>query len=191
MTTDLESMTGEYLKNKSLEDLRLLSQKMTEELITPLVSAWVVIFDELARRLEEAQQMLNEIYDRFSIGLEVRTASTLLTNLDNVIRRSNCLSSIEAHHTSIVMDDDGEEYEEQLLNWGETPEDYISTYKTVLATHDAELTAKAKAEALAEAKLKFVDAEYFFPRDLAYLSKRLDEWASEYRAKATEAGRKE
>lgn len=82
----------------------------------------------------EAKRLLNEIADRFSIGEFARSPSTILTNLDNSLRRERCLSMIEAHHTETVPDEDGlgEDAEVSLLNWGESPENYIETYKAVL-----------------------------------------------------------
>jgi hypothetical protein len=89
--------------------------------------------DQLRRRAEQAEHTLNEIADTLGIGKQVRTPTALLANIENATRRSRCLSMIEAHHTITVLDDDdGEEMEEQLLNWGEEPEQYIETYRAVV-----------------------------------------------------------
>ena len=167
MTTDLKSKTVEEFETEdSIISLGALKGLVEER-------------NELARRLEEAQPLLNKIYDSFSIGNQVRTASTLLTNLDNVIRRSRCLSSIEAHHTSTAVDDDGEEFEDSQLNWGENPDEYISTYKAVLAAIKAEAKAEALEELLYDPCLDCIDVE---------ARVHLEKKAAEYRAKA---GRKE
>lgn len=83
-------------------------------------------------RAERAEQTLGKIADTFGIGDQARSAGTILANVENSARRSRCLSLIEAHHTITVLDDDGEEMEEQLLNWGEEPEQYIETYRAVV-----------------------------------------------------------
>lgn len=82
-------------------------------------------------RAELAERTLGEVAGRLGIGEKARTASTILTNVENAARRSRCLSMIESHHTITVLDDDGEEMEEQLLNWGEEPDQYIETYRAV------------------------------------------------------------
>lgn len=80
----------------------------------------------------EAKSLLNDICCLLKIGGAARKSSVILQNIENAIRRSNCLSRIENHHTIVVLDDDNEEMEEQLLNWGESPEKYIKTYKAVI-----------------------------------------------------------
>jgi hypothetical protein len=82
---------------------------------------------------QQAIEFLNTIADIFSIGKNARDTGVILTNIQNAARRSECLSLIEVHHTITVLDDDGEEYEDSLLNWGATPEQYIRTYKAVVS----------------------------------------------------------
>lgn len=89
--------------------------------------------DEMTER--EAKDLLNKIADCSHIGGKARTASTILTNVENAARRSSCLSMIESFHT--VIDEDGNEndgvFECCALNWGEEPEQYIETYKAVIS----------------------------------------------------------
>lgn len=99
--------------------------------------------DELSEL--DAKALLSTISEKFSIGKEARTASVLLTNVDNVIRRSECLLMIEAYHIVTVEDDNGEPMDEQLLHWGEKPEHYIETYKRAL-TPNAELIGRGQNE---------------------------------------------
>ena len=80
---------------------------------------------------QQAKALLHTVADIFSIGASARTQVTILTNIKNAARRSNCLFLIEKYHTIIVADDDGEECEESRLNWGEEPEQYIATYKAM------------------------------------------------------------
>ena len=142
---------------------------------------------DLERRLEEAQRRIQGLEDFFGAHDD---EEALLKN-----------ELFEAQHQTVAQQARIEQLRDYACSCNTMHGELLFPCRvhdrpelddlSALTAHDAELTAKAKAEALAEAKLKFVDAEYFFPRDLAYLSKRLDEWASEYRAKATEAGRKE
>lgn len=80
----------------------------------------------------EAKALLNEIADKFSIGSKARTGPTILANFENTLRRERCLSMIERHHTVTVFDEDGEELRDCLLNWGENPEQYIRTYRSII-----------------------------------------------------------
>ncbi|WP_069351810.1 hypothetical protein [Burkholderia cenocepacia] len=77
---------------------------------------------------------LARIYDVFGIGEKERTIGTLLMNIHNVKRRSDCLSGIEQLFTYEVPDDDepGEMREECNLNWGEDRAEYVETFKEVL-----------------------------------------------------------
>lgn len=80
----------------------------------------------------EAKALLNEICAGHSIGGRARTASTILENIRNSLRRSSCLGMIEAYVNETVTDDDGSEHVESKLNWGESPEQYIETFKSAI-----------------------------------------------------------
>jgi hypothetical protein len=93
-------------------------------------------------RAEQAERTIKEVADALGIGEQARTPAVILANIENATRRSRCLSLIEAHHTITVLDDDGEEMPDQLLNWGEDPEQYIETYRAML-TPNADVTGLA------------------------------------------------
>ncbi len=61
-------------------------------------------------------------------------------NIENSLRRANCLSAIERHFTFEVEDEEyeGEMMEQCPLNWGQEPEAYIETFKSVLNSVRAE-----------------------------------------------------
>ena len=80
----------------------------------------------------EARQLLSDIADRLSIGQAVRRPDVILCIIDNVVRREACLSKIEDFHTQMEVDESGNEIESFLLRWGETPDQYIETYKAML-----------------------------------------------------------
>ena len=80
----------------------------------------------------DAKDLLNSICDKIGIGGKARTNATILTNVGNALRRSHCLSSIESHLVMVEVGDDGEEFEESMLNWGESPEKYIETFKEAI-----------------------------------------------------------
>lgn len=92
-------------------------------------------------RAEQAENLVSEVASRLGIGTEARKPEVILSNLKQVVRRSACLSQIENYHTIKIEDDDGEEIEEQLLIWGDTPEDYIKAYKVVVPRPDASAPA--------------------------------------------------
>lgn len=89
--------------------------------------------DDWKTRVEKAERLLKDIGDALGIGEYARTPDTILFNVKNAVRRSRCLSLIEEHHTILVKDDDGDDMPEQLLSWGEDPEKYIETYRSVVA----------------------------------------------------------
>jgi hypothetical protein len=85
-------------------------------------------------------QMLNDglranidaIADVFGIGSAARSAGIILANVRNANRRSDCLSAIEREFfTRTGADEDGEQAEECLLNWGADPEEYVEQYRKV------------------------------------------------------------
>lgn len=76
--------------------------------------------------------LVEEICELFNIGEFSRDKTTILTNIKNARRRSRCLSEIENYFTTTEIED-GEEFENCLLNWGEEPEKYIETFKQALS----------------------------------------------------------
>ena len=86
---------------------------------------------KLERQLAERNKLVESICDIFGAGTLVST-DAILTNIQNARRRSECLSRIESYHSTMELDDDGEEYKTSLLNWGESPEQYLDTYKSVI-----------------------------------------------------------
>jgi len=102
----------------------------------------------------EVKAILNEIC--VGMGGSARTASVILTCVRNASRRSGCLSRIENYHSILVDDEDGgEQSEEWLLNWGEDPDKYIETYKSVIAHNP--LTERVKV--LEDAIKGFIDMD--------------------------------
>lgn len=103
--------------------------------------------DEIERLTVEVaafKEQLAAIADVFHIGGEARTLDVIMTNIDNVCRRSDCLSSIEhSFFTELTPSDDEEEpYEECSLNWGATPEEYVEQFRQALREHEARLLEK-------------------------------------------------
>lgn len=104
---------------------------------------------------EQAAIILNKIADAFGIGSEARKEhGVILTCLENTIRRANCLSAIEREFfTRCAVDEDGNDYEERLLNWGSTPEQYVEQYREITKHHFPAPTLESE---LAEALRVFV-----------------------------------
>jgi len=98
----------------------------------------------------EAKSLLNAIATLFSIGCAARTGGILLHNTQNLIRRSECLSRIESHLTTVEVDD-GEEYEDCPLNWGDGPDEYLLKFKKVI-----------DANALGQIKMGMVGKRYIW-----------------------------
>ena len=76
----------------------------------------------LRQQVETLEKERDAIADIFSIGSKARSHNVIMTNLGNAKRRSDCLSLIETY----LSDEDGD----SKLNWGESPEKYIETFKT-------------------------------------------------------------
>jgi hypothetical protein len=106
-------------------------------------------FDEFARAALESfaaslpvaakmpdDDALAAVCDHFMIGAQARSKSTILANVDNVIRRSRCLSAIEREFFTIeVPDEDGDEddtFESCSLPWGADPSEYVEQFRTAL-----------------------------------------------------------
>ena len=79
----------------------------------------------------DAKALLNDVCAELGIGGKARTQSIIMTNIKNASRRSDCLSKIENLYVEGGLDEDGEYIENQQLNWGEEPENYIETYKKI------------------------------------------------------------
>lgn len=79
----------------------------------------------------EAKVLLNAISELFGIGSHARTGGVILGNTENAVRRARCLSRIESHMTTTEVDD-GEEYEDCPLNWGDGPDEYFEKFKKVI-----------------------------------------------------------
>lgn len=83
---------------------------------------------------DDGPQILKAVYEEFGIGRHTQNKQTVLENVRNAVRRSWCLTKIESFLSrTITIEEDGEEFEEEesLLNWGESPEEYIKTFKAV------------------------------------------------------------
>lgn len=86
-------------------------------------------------------EFIKEICKIFSIGNDADDTTTILTNIGNASRRSNCLSEIENYFT--IPGEDGEE--NCLLNWGENPKKYIETFKKLLNQSPPEVASISRA----------------------------------------------
>ena len=82
---------------------------------------------------DELRSLLTEICETIGIGKLARNRSTIMTNIENSLRRSNCLSRIENVHTETLEDEDtGEPFEQSVLNWGHEPDQYEAKYREVV-----------------------------------------------------------
>lgn len=82
---------------------------------------------------------LSPAYDAFMIGMGVRTPQTLLANIENAKRRSDCLSAIEREFFTWLVEDEeeGGEIERCPLSWGAEPDAYVEQFRAALATRAA------------------------------------------------------
>lgn len=98
---------------------------------------------QAAPSLQAAGDDLDRVYAAFGIGEQARTIGVLLENISNTIRRAKCLGAIEREFFMVPGEPDEDcpldrPYEECLLKWGATPEQYVEQFRAALA---------AKAEA--------------------------------------------
>lgn len=91
---------------------------------------------------------LEGIYDIFHVGSNARSINTLRVNCENAARRSSCLGRIENTMTQTLISDEpesyGEKYDESLLNWGESPDDYEKRFQSIWEPRE-ELFSKIKS----------------------------------------------
>ncbi|WP_063814347.1 hypothetical protein [Burkholderia cepacia] len=82
----------------------------------------------------DARADLARVYAAFGIGEKARTINTLLVNIGNATRRSDCLWGIEKLFRYEAPADDcpGEMIDECDLNWGQSPAEYVEAFKAAL-----------------------------------------------------------
>lgn len=71
----------------------------------------------------ELRSLLHNICDTLGIGNDARTRGTILTNIENSTRRSQCLGRVEKFHNSD---------EDMPLNWGHCPDEYEKSYNRLM-----------------------------------------------------------
>lgn len=85
----------------------------------------------------DAAETLALVCDALGIGELARSRSTILMNVENARRRSDCLWKIEHEFFMVSEPDedepDGPPFETCLLNWGDDPEQYVKKFGEVLA----------------------------------------------------------
>jgi len=86
---------------------------------------------ERANELKVAEATLERAYEIIGVGADARKPSILLTNIENAVRRTACLSRIESIMTTLRIED-GEEVEECPMNWGARPDEYAEQFKAAL-----------------------------------------------------------
>ncbi len=80
---------------------------------------------------EQAVIVLKQICAIFNIGDNAQATEILLTNIRNAQRRAECLSRIESIHTDTIQDLEGDEHDDCLLNWSDTPDEYEKRYRCI------------------------------------------------------------
>ena len=113
--------------------------------------------ERLQAELREALETVAQVCDAFMIGEQVRDKQTIMTNLHNAIRRSNCLSAVEnKFFTRTLVDDEEGEYEECYLSWGEEPAEYIKQFEAVLADRAERLLQEREGNSISDEMLNFL-----------------------------------
>jgi hypothetical protein len=80
-----------------------------------------------------AAETLSRICDLLHIGSLARTPSTILVNIENVIRRRSCLDAIEREFfTMEATDEEGESYYDCMLKWGSESDEYVEQFRDAL-----------------------------------------------------------
>lgn len=111
-------------------------------------------------------ETLQRVYDLVGMGELARTPGVLMTNLENMKRRSDCLSGIELLFQYEVPDEDypGQMSEECDLNWGQSRADYVETFKAALPaflSRHPEYFASARTAAAHDELRNIVEAKRF------------------------------
>lgn len=127
---------------------------------TKLFAAPVVSHDveKLIEERDELLSALDAIADAFGVGEDARKQLfVIVENAKNSARRSQCLSLIEAKlFTFEVEDEDGENVEDCMLNWGDDPDEYAARFGEAMS-----VIANAKCEEIkTELEAARKDAEW-------------------------------
>ncbi len=97
---------------------------------------------QLRDRVAALEAERDSICDWFQIGKGARSSSILMTNVQNALRRSECLSAIErVYFMEVIEDEDGEEMEDCMLNWGSNPNQYVADFAEALKKREAQRSA--------------------------------------------------
>lgn len=122
---------------------------------SPVVSPDV---EKLIEERDELLSALDAIADAFGVGEDARKQLfVIVENAKNSARRSQCLSLIEAKFfTFEVEDEDGENVEDCMLNWGDDPDEYAARFGEAMS-----VIANAKCEEIkTELEAARKDAEW-------------------------------
>lgn len=90
----------------------------------------------------KAVKDMEAVYDMFAMGRDARKPHILMSCIENLQRRFDCLAAIEREFF-IVPSEPDDDYpdedpgEECLLNWGASPEEYVEQFRTALASISA------------------------------------------------------
>lgn len=101
-----------------------------------------------AAPVPQVPSVLPDVGEILGIGESARSMSVIKTNINNMQRRSACLSAIENEFFTITKtccaDDDcepgdeGTEYTECLLNWADEPSEYVERFRSALSAMQAQ-----------------------------------------------------
>ena len=137
--TDVEDLCDE-IECLAAENAEMLSSAQIsvaehyKELAQGLKTEVAALKEQLAAR----EATISRVCDAFMIGESVRNEETIMANLNNAIRRGNCLSAIEdKFFTRTLVDDEEGEFDECYLSWGATPEEYVKQFGAVLEDREA------------------------------------------------------
>lgn len=94
---------------------------------------------EKARSAAAQPSDFEAVFDALGIGTGARTPETLLANVQNLLRREQCLSALERTFFTVQTppdpaEDQDEPGEDCLLNWGHEPDNYVQAFREALGT---------------------------------------------------------
>jgi hypothetical protein len=89
---------------------------------------------DLRRRIAHLDKQLNKLFSAYGLDREFHGVDTLIANMQNAARRSDCLSGIEQLFTHEIPDEDepGETIDYCPLNWGDSREDYVIRFQLMM-----------------------------------------------------------
>ncbi len=177
----IDAYAFDYAKQGKLAPMRRM---VTNELRYTLSQAELASQQDVAAPVGDAAETLKLVCDALGIGVLARTPQTILMNIENARRRSDCLWRVE-HEFFMTSepdedDPDGEPFETCLLNWGDDPDEYVKKFGEALAASRVPVASVARWIPVTERLPEREPGEKVSREVLVFDGKKVKTWRVSY-----------